>query len=170
MFLDLQDVKTHFPIKKGILIQKEVDSVKAVDGVSLSIEKGEILGLVGESGCGKSTLSRTIMQLIPATSGNIILEGESLTKLTSSFCQYHGGADFADVTPAKWATGVSVPVLVVHGDEDELIPSDRGRCLHASFASTDKKWLTVKGGNHDNILITPMPLYAEMADWILEHL
>lgn len=93
-----------------------------------------------------------------------------LTKLTSSFCQYHGGADFADVTPAKWATGVSVPVLVVHGDEDELIPSDRGRCLHASFASTDKKWLTVKGGNHDNILITPMPLYAEMADWILEHL
>lgn len=84
MFLDLQDVKTHFPVKKGILIQKEVDSVKAVDGVSLSIEQGEILGLVGESGCGKSTLSRTIMQLIPATGGNIILEGENLTNLSAN--------------------------------------------------------------------------------------
>jgi len=91
-----------------------------------------------------------------------------LTKLTSSLCQYHGGADFAGVTPAKWATGVSAPVLVVHGDEDELIPEARGMLLHDSFASTDKKWLTVKGGNHDNILITPMPLYAEMAHWILE--
>ena len=82
MFLDLQDVKTHFPITKGILTKKVVDCVKAVDGISLSIEKGEILGLVGESGCGKSTLSRTIMQLIPATGGDIILEGENLTRLS----------------------------------------------------------------------------------------
>lgn len=81
MFLELSDVKTHFPIKKGLLIQKQVDSVKAVDGISLSIKKSEILGLVGESGCGKSTLSRTIMQLIPATSGDIILESENLTNL-----------------------------------------------------------------------------------------
>lgn len=92
-----------------------------------------------------------------------------LTKLTSSLCQYHGGADFADVTPAEWAAEISIPALVVHGDQDELIPSVRGQLLHDSFASTDKKWLTVKGGNHDNILITPMPLYAEMAHWILEH-
>ena len=91
-----------------------------------------------------------------------------LKKLTSNLCQYHGGADFADVTPAKWAKEVSTPVLVVHGDEDELIPEARGMVLHDSFASTDKKWLTVAGGNHDNILITPMPLYAEMAHWILE--
>lgn len=80
-FLSLKNVKTHFPIKKGILIQKQVDTVKAVDGIDLEIQQGEILGLVGESGCGKSTLSRTIMQLIPSTEGEIILQGEDLTKL-----------------------------------------------------------------------------------------
>ncbi len=80
-FLELQNVKTHFPVKKGILIQKVVDTVKAVDGISLEINKGEILGLVGESGCGKSTLSRTIMQLVSATDGSVILEGLNLTTL-----------------------------------------------------------------------------------------
>ena len=83
-FLELQDVKTHFPIRKGFLVTKITDTVKAVDGVSLNINQGEILGLVGESGCGKSTLSRTIMQLIPATSGAVVLEGENLSTLRRS--------------------------------------------------------------------------------------
>ena len=83
-FLQLDNVKTHFPVKKGLLFQKEVDKVKAVNGINLTIEKGEILGLVGESGCGKSTLSRTIMQLIQATEGAVILEGENLTALPTT--------------------------------------------------------------------------------------
>ena len=58
-------------------------SIKAVDGVSLEVARGEILGLVGESGCGKSTLSRTVMQLISSTSGKIFLEGRDLSELTS---------------------------------------------------------------------------------------
>ena len=82
-FLELQEIKTHFPVRKGMLSNKNVEAVKAVDGITLAIEQGEILGLVGESGCGKSTLSRTIMQLIPATSGSVILEGENLTSLPS---------------------------------------------------------------------------------------
>ena len=63
-------------------MRKVTDTIKAVDGIDLSIEEGEILGLVGESGCGKSTLSRTIMQLIPATSGSVILKDEDLSALT----------------------------------------------------------------------------------------
>lgn len=82
--LELKDVKTHFPVKKGLIFSKQVDTIKAVNGIDLSIAEGEILGLVGESGCGKSTLSRTIMQLIPATSGAINLQGISLTDLAKS--------------------------------------------------------------------------------------
>ena len=80
-FLELHDIMTHFPIRKGILVRKLSNTVKAVDGVSLEIEQGEILGLVGESGCGKSTLSRTIMQLIPASSGSVLLEDQNLSTL-----------------------------------------------------------------------------------------
>jgi len=82
-FLVLEDVKTWFPITRGFIRKKTVGHVRAVDGISLSMKKGEILGLVGESGCGKTTLSRTIMQLQPATSGRILLEGKDLTKLSA---------------------------------------------------------------------------------------
>jgi len=81
-FLELHDLKTHFPVHEGgFFAKKETSYLKAVDGVTLEIEKGSILGLVGESGCGKSTLSRTVMQLQPATAGNVILDGENLTAL-----------------------------------------------------------------------------------------
>ena len=77
--LELRDVKTHFPVHHGFLFQRRLGTVKAVDGVSLTIAQGEVLGLVGESGCGKSTLARTIMQLLPTTAGTVILEGRNLT-------------------------------------------------------------------------------------------
>jgi ABC-type oligopeptide transport system ATPase subunit len=82
-FLELREVHTYFPIRKGTF-GRPTDLLRAVEGVSLSMEKGEILGLVGESGCGKSTLARTIMQLERATSGEIWLEGEDLLSLPPS--------------------------------------------------------------------------------------
>ena len=82
--LELQDIKTHFPITKGVLFKREVGVVKAVDGVNLKVEQGEVLGLVGESGCGKSTLARTIMQLVPTTGGTVILQGKNLTTSSAS--------------------------------------------------------------------------------------
>ena len=77
----LENVHTVFPIKEGILRRKTVAEVRAVDGVSLQIQRGEILGLVGESGCGKSTLSRTLLQLQKATAGRIVFEGRDLSRL-----------------------------------------------------------------------------------------
>jgi ABC-type oligopeptide transport system ATPase subunit len=81
-YLELRKLETHFTKHAGSLFAPRTEVIRAVDGVSLSIEKGEILGLVGESGCGKSTLSRTVMQLIPATAGEVMLAGESLTNLS----------------------------------------------------------------------------------------
>ena len=76
--LQLTEVKTHFPITRGFLIKRHVGTVKAVDGVNLTVRRGEVLGLVGESGCGKSTLARTILQLVPTTGGTVVLNGRNL--------------------------------------------------------------------------------------------
>ncbi len=81
-FLVLDDVKTHFDLGTTLFTRESKGVVKAVDGVSLTINKGEILGLVGESGCGKSTLSRTIMQLLRPTSGHIWLKGRELSAIS----------------------------------------------------------------------------------------
>ncbi len=80
-FLEVTDLKTHFPIEKGFLVKKQVGTVKAVDGIDLTLARGEVLGLVGESGCGKSTLGRTILQLIPPTAGSVVLAGRNLAGL-----------------------------------------------------------------------------------------
>ncbi len=82
--LDIRDLRTWFPISSGALQRRTVGHVKAVDGVTLSLQPGEILGLVGESGCGKSTLARTILRLIDATSGTIALEGRTLTGVSQA--------------------------------------------------------------------------------------
>lgn len=78
--LQVKDLVKHFPITRGIIIQKKVGAVHAVDGVSFDVIKGETLGLVGESGCGKSTTGRTILQLYRPTSGSVMFEGKDLVK------------------------------------------------------------------------------------------
>src|SRR5213075_2363153 len=79
--LVVEDVKKYFPITRGIIFQKEIASVKAVDGVSFSVMPGETLGVVGESGCGKSTLARCIVRLLEVSHGSVIFEGRDITKL-----------------------------------------------------------------------------------------
>jgi oligopeptide transport system ATP-binding protein len=81
--LEIKDLKMHFPVTSGIIFQRTVAHIKAVDGVSLSIKKGETLGLVGESGCGKTTAGRCILQLYKPTGGDVLFEGERLNDLST---------------------------------------------------------------------------------------
>ncbi|HEY5815559.1 MAG TPA: ABC transporter ATP-binding protein [Solirubrobacterales bacterium] len=80
--LEVTDLVKHYSIKRGLLIDREVGRVRAVDGVSFSVEHGETLGLVGESGSGKSTLSRAVLQLIAPTSGSVRFEGREIAGLS----------------------------------------------------------------------------------------
>jgi oligopeptide transport system ATP-binding protein len=79
----VEKLTKHFPISRGIIVQRQVGAVQAVDKVSFTIKKGETLGLVGESGCGKSTVGRTILQLHSATSGKVFFKDKDLTSLRS---------------------------------------------------------------------------------------
>jgi oligopeptide/dipeptide ABC transporter ATP-binding protein len=79
--IQLRGVRKHFPISRGIIFQKRVGAVHAVDGVDLEVYPGETVGLVGETGCGKSTLARVIMRLYDATEGTIEFEGQDITHL-----------------------------------------------------------------------------------------
>ena len=81
VLLDVKDLVMHFPLTQGIIFQRKVGAVRAVDGISFQIKRGETLGLVGESGCGKSTTGRAILQLYRPTAGNVIFEGQDLTTL-----------------------------------------------------------------------------------------
>lgn len=80
--LKVRNLKVHFPVTRGFILQRQVGVVKAVDGINFDIMPGETLGLVGESGSGKTTAGRTILQLIRATSGEVILDGQDMGKLS----------------------------------------------------------------------------------------
>jgi len=86
--LRVDDLKVHFPLTRGVLFKRAVGMVKAVDGVSFAIGRGETLGLVGESGCGKSTTSLAVLRMQPVTAGRIVFEGRDIT------AQDHGSGTF----------------------------------------------------------------------------
>jgi len=81
VLVDVRDIKVHFPIKRGVVLDKIIGYVYAVDGVSLQVHRGETYGLVGESGCGKTTLGRAILQLIEPTGGSVMFDGTDLSTM-----------------------------------------------------------------------------------------
>ncbi|WP_030619648.1 ABC transporter ATP-binding protein [Streptomyces sclerotialus] len=80
--LQVRNLVKHFPLTQGVLFKKQVGAVKAVDGISFDLYRGETLGIVGESGCGKSTVAKLLMNLERATAGEVFYKGEDITKLT----------------------------------------------------------------------------------------
>jgi len=127
--LSVVNLKTYFPIKSGLL-QRTTGWVKAVDDVSFEIRPGETLGLVGESGCGKTTVGRTILRLIPATSGKVVFAGKDLYQVSGSALKAmrrHMQIIFQDpagsLNPRMRIASIVGEPLLVHGlvkDKDEL--------------------------------------------------
>ncbi|WP_010283369.1 ABC transporter ATP-binding protein [Bacillus timonensis] len=121
IILELQDVKKYFPIKSGLL-QRQVGDVKAVDGISLKVKKGETIGLVGESGCGKSTTGRTIIRLYEPTDGKIIFKGKDISHMSESELRKTVRRDiqmvfqdpFATLNPRKTLRSIIKEPLITH--------------------------------------------------------
>jgi ABC-type glutathione transport system ATPase component len=80
--LEVRDLVKEYPVRGGLL-RRETNTVKAVNGISLTLERGKTLGLVGETGCGKSTVGRCLVNLVTPTSGSVLLDGQDLSKLTA---------------------------------------------------------------------------------------
>ena len=80
--LRVEGLEKHFPVRRGLIFQREVGSIKAVDGVDFVLNKGETLGVVGESGCGKSTMARCVARLLEPTGGKIVFDGQDITHKT----------------------------------------------------------------------------------------
>src|SRR3954471_11193947 len=80
--VEVRDLVKHFPITRGIIFQKQVGAVRAVDGLSFDVKRGETLGIVGETGCGKSTTARLMNRLLAPTSGSIKINGDEIAHLS----------------------------------------------------------------------------------------
>ncbi len=130
VLLQVRNLVMHFPITKGVLFQKKIGAVQAVDNISFDIYRGETLGLVGESGCGKSTAGRAILQLYKPTSGQVIFEGKDLTKLPPEemrrmrrHLQIIFQDPYASLNPRMTVENIIGEPLLVHGvvkDKKEL--------------------------------------------------
>jgi oligopeptide/dipeptide ABC transporter ATP-binding protein len=126
--VEVEHLKLHFPIKQGILIDREVARVHAVDDVTFALVEGETLGLVGESGCGKTTLSRALMRLIDATDGTIRFHGNDITTASRKEMeplrremQMVFQDPFASLNPRKRVSQIISSPLKLHGVESDAI-------------------------------------------------
>jgi oligopeptide/dipeptide ABC transporter ATP-binding protein len=121
-FVEVRDLVKHFPLTRGVLLQKQVGAVRAVDGISFDVRPGETFGLVGETGCGKTTTARLILRLIDPTSGSIRIGGEEITGLRGERLkrlrremQVIFQDPFSALNPRKTVGSIIAEPFAVHG-------------------------------------------------------
>jgi len=122
ILLEVKNLKMYFPVTSGLVFQRTVANIKAVDDVSFFVRRGETLGVVGESGCGKTTTGRCILQLYKPTAGEIIFEGRDLTKLSTREMrlmrremQVIFQDPYSSLNPRMTAGNIIGEPLIVHG-------------------------------------------------------
>ena len=120
--LEVRDLVKHFPITRGIILQRQVGAVRAVDGISFEVRAGETLGLVGETGCGKSTTARLLVRLLDPTSGSIMLDGEDVaTRKGASLKALHRQMQmifqdpYSSLNPRKTVGSIIAEPYAIHG-------------------------------------------------------
>jgi peptide/nickel transport system ATP-binding protein/oligopeptide transport system ATP-binding protein len=122
VLLEVCDLVKHFPITQGIIFQKRIGAVRAVDGVSFSVKRGETLGIVGETGCGKSTTARLLVRLLDPTSGSILLDGEDIARRKGEGLRaLHRNAQmifqdpYSSLNPRKTVGSIIAEPFIIHG-------------------------------------------------------
>ncbi len=120
--VEVRDLVKHFPIKQGVIFQRQIGAVKAVDGVSFDVLDGETLGIVGETGCGKSTTARLLVRLLDPTSGSIVFEGEDIAKASgASLKRLHRKVQiifqdpYSSLNPRKTVGSIISDPYIIHG-------------------------------------------------------
>jgi len=120
--VEVRDLVKHFPIKRGVILQRQVGAVKAVDGVSFDINQGETLGIVGETGCGKSTTARLLCRLLDPTSGTITFDGQDVAgrkgnelKALHREMQMVFQDPYSSLNPRKTVGSIIADPFVIHG-------------------------------------------------------
>ena len=134
--LKVEDLKVFFPIRDGLIIQRHVGDVRAVDGVSFAMRRGETLGLVGESGCGKSTTGRAVIRLLEPTAGRVLIDGIDLTSLDRKQMvaarrrmQMIFQDPYASLNPRMTAGAIVAEPLEIHGVGEKADRRERVREL-----------------------------------------
>ncbi len=120
--IEVRDLVKHFPIKRGILFQRQVGAVKAVDGISFAVAEGETLGIVGETGCGKSTTARLLCRLMDPSSGSIVFDGKEVgaqkrdaLKALHRDMQMVFQDPYSSLNPRKTVGSIIADPFVIHG-------------------------------------------------------